>query len=558
MSGQDERPTDVAARWDPSYSDQDFVPDRCEPFSSLASDYLALCSSGSDAATALANVVPGSWTGDAASAFSSYVDAVVTFLNATTNAVDDAARACTAAAGNMDGAIQAAKSAASRANSAQDAHRSYEKDNFLHKLFADDHSLDLDLAVGMGNVARGNALSIDKTLTTSLSTSDDTLSSSTAPQPPNPLSESDPNQAALLAEIMQPVAAALSKDGDSQRARDAVNEFDATVGSDPRKAAQLLAQYGGSLTSAELTYLYDHVDESNLRSAFGALDPTKDRELYNSIAQNASLPVLTRLADDDPNHYWHPATGGDAYIWANDGFGNRPLDGDPNDIRQGALGDCHDMSALAAVEQAHPGYLESHITRNANGTYTVMLYKDGKQVPVTITPDVPYMNGADGSPIGSAYSHGGPNGPTVYQVYEKAMAQSNAEFGVQDGAGYASLSGGWPYKDYSVITGQSGNKVYPAFTSPDALAGMLAGHHPVTADTPEFDSTPHPTGPDGSAQDVIGGHSYRVVSVDVAHDPATVTLANPWDPSNTTNGTITVSWTDFQKYYDNVDVGSTP
>jgi hypothetical protein len=292
--------------------------------------------------------------------------------------------------------------------------------------------------------------------------------------------------------------------------------------------------------------MLNHIDEDDLAAGLDKMDPTKDRELYNAIAAKADRDILSRLGDTDPNHYWHPATGGDQYIWQNDNF-NGPLDSDPDDVRQGALGDCHDLSALAAVEQAHPGYLASHIKYNANGTYTVTLFKDGNPVEVTVTPDVPFMNDSNGRPMGSAYTHGGPNGPTVYQIYEKALAQSNSEFGVQDGSGYNSLNGGWPNRDMSVITGHEGDH---------RDTGDLHSGKPVTADTPEFDSNPTPKSPDGKDQEIIGGHAYRVVSVDTSHN--TVTLANPWDPSADKNGTVTITWDEFQKYYDGVDVGSHP
>lgn len=565
MARKDDHPDDVEVRWDPAYSCTDFVPDREKTYSDLAASYHSIAAAASNAHGYLKDVIPASWSGEAAKACGGYIDDLAKYIDGIAKSVGAANSAAKTAQGSVADAVSDADKATSKANSAQDLHRRMDQDrddnwlNYLNPVntyHEDQATWDLGQAVRAGNDARGDAMTANKTLMKNLDAPDHDLSTKQAPQPPNPLGMSNPDQAELLAGIMQPVAAAMAEDGDTKRANDAVSEYERELKAHPDKAKQILAKYAKILSPAEFNYMLDHIDEDDLAAGFDKMDPTKDRDLYNAIAAKANSDVLSRLGDTDPNHYWHPAVGGDQYVWENDGFGNGPLDGDPNDVRQGALGDCHDLSALAAVEQAHPGYLESHITRNANGTYTVTLYKDGEPVQVTVTPDVPFMTDSNGTPTGSAYTHGGPHGPTVYQIYEKALAQSNAEFGVQDGSGYDSLNGGSPSRDMSVITGHGGSYHESGDASPQQLADDLANGKPVTADTPEFDSNPTPKSPDGHDQEIIGGHAYRVVSVDPAH--STVTLANPWDPTAAKNGTVTITWDEFQKYYSGVDVGSQP
>lgn len=569
-SGRDDRPESVTMRWSPTYGGQDFVPDRSEAFSGLASGYDTIGAAAAQAHGLLDGVVPASWTGAAADAFGKYVGDLKAYLEVTITALDDSSSASRRAARSISSAEDRANGAANKANAAQRLHAAMSKarkDNILNWLNPVDAGKDdaaayeLWRAVGDGNGARGDALDADKALAQGLSGPDHALSTAREPSPPNPLDEPDSAQAALLAQIMQPVVAALKADGDTARSRAAASDLEQKLRGKDLSADQvraLIKKYGGALSSAELTYVLDHVDERELGNALSKLDSNQDRDTYNILAGKADAGVLARLADTDPNHYWHPALGSVQYIWQNDGLvaGQVP-EGNPNDVRQGALSDCHDLSALAAVEQAHPGYLEDHIRANANGTYTVRLYKDGKPVDVVVTPDVPYQNNADGSPMGSAYTHGD-NGPTAYQVYEKALAQSNGEFGVQHGTGYQSLNGGYSSRDWSVITGQQGTSKGPGDTSPTDLRHQLDQGKPVVANTPEYDQAPTPKSPSGQDQAMIGGHAYRVVSVDTGAHPPTVTLANPWDPTDPTNGTVTISWDEFTKDCDSVNVGSTP
>lgn len=555
---QDEHPKSVEVRWDPHYSDQDFVPDRSEPFTSLAASYDNLGKAAAHAKAALAKAIPTTWTGDAATACTTYITQLGGYLQTVADAMNTSCTATKTAGGSITEAIGLAKSGTSKANDAQDEHK--KKDNGFFDTIME--MIDLNTGVSTGNKARGDALTASQTLASALNGPDHALAAEKDPEIPNPLSAHDPEQAALLAEIMQPVSAALAADGDTGRAKSAVDDYNRTVANDPKAAAKLLAKYAGVLTPAEYKYLLDHLSEDDLAKGFGALDPKTDRDTYNAIAAAADVSILNRLGDDDPNHYWHPATGGEQYVWSNDGYtaGQVPSSS-LDDLNQGQLGDCHFLASLGAIEQAHPGWLASHIKANGNGTYTVTLYKDGQPVQVVVSPDTPNVNGADGTPYGSAYA----GSPSVYALYEKALAQTNAELGPENRTGYDGMNGGWSNKDMNAILGHEGDNKDPDDVSPQDIQDSLNAHRPVTISTPEYDDKPDL----GKTQTIVGGHQYYVKSIDVNSHPPRVTLVNPWhndnappDPSTgqtqPADGTITLTWDQFQKYTSGVQTGDVP
>jgi hypothetical protein len=49
---------------------------------------------------------------------------------------------------------------------------------------------------------------------------------------------------------------------------------------------------------------------------------------------------------------------------------------DPSDVKQGALGDCYLLAALAAVAKTNPALIERMISDNGDGTYNVTIYED--------------------------------------------------------------------------------------------------------------------------------------------------------------------------------------
>jgi hypothetical protein len=54
---------------------------------------------------------------------------------------------------------------------------------------------------------------------------------------------------------------------------------------------------------------------------------------------------------------------------------------------------------------------------------------------------------------------------------------------------------------------------------------------------------------------LIAGHAYYVDSVDTATDPPTVTVVNPWGRESGSDGTVTLTWDQFQHMTAGASIG---
>jgi hypothetical protein len=162
------------------------------------------------------------------------------------------------------------------------------------------------------------------------------------------------------------------------------------------------------MSDAELEQWVDELDDGSIVGSGWSRE--RRRELWSMIASRASEDTMRRLArftdevqpdfedvggDDaavDPQSPARNATYGDLqqvlFLPGDDGTGVHP-----DDVRQGAIGDCWLVASMAALAQQRPDLVEDMIRLNDNGTYTVTLYDDGRPVQVTVTPDFPLLNG---------------------------------------------------------------------------------------------------------------------------------------------------------------------
>lgn len=552
-------PPPLEVRWDPAYSGGEFVPDHDDTYTGLKTAYGNLAKAAGGAVTHLGKAVPGTWKGDAAVAYGDFIGTVVNYLKITGQSTATATVAAGVTGGNISIAETAASTAAGDANEVQSKRKQEKEKDELGIFESIQFMMELSFAVSNGNEARADAVKSNKQLLGALDEPDHNLATAEEPQVPNPLDASDPKNAGLLATIFQPVSEALEKLGDTADSRAAVDAYERAMEEDPSgaKAKALLAKYATTLSAKELDFFLNNLDEDDLAAAFANLDPKTDREIYNAIANKASTSILIRLAETDPNHYWHPRThNDDAYNWSVP-TGRDPLSSDPNALHQGDLGDCTTLSLLGAINRADPDFLSDHVRRNANGTYTVTLYKDGQPIEVTVTPDMPYKVGSDGAPTEEAYADS-----SIFAIYEKALAQSNAEIRPDpdpDG-GYDSLGPNIPDQVES-ITGSPGHPEQDATdVSADDMKASLDAHQPVTVFVPTTSDIPEANGqPD---RQIIGGHAYYVQDVNPDSDPPTVTLVNPWgsdnDPDGPDVGTITLSWDEYEKYVGKVQTQDPP
>ncbi|MFD1045728.1 C2 family cysteine protease [Kibdelosporangium lantanae] len=222
---------------------------------------------------------------------------------------------------------------------------------------------------------------------------------------------------------------------------------------------------------------------------------------------------------------------------------------DPNDIRQGQLGDCYLCAAMMAVARARPGLVQSMITKLDNGSYNVTLHiKDGRwdrnstQV-VTVTPDFPVTGRGEAAYVKPGDSDEG--GPELWgMLIEKAYAQARGSYSAirsgNSGTAAAMIVGG-ASKEYKVADTSAAEigKIVD-----DALKRRL----PVTANTMGTEKSKIDADT-WQASGVVGHHSYAVKSVDVA--AGTMSLQNPWGHDDLDNIAINGP---FRKFFVSFDV----
>ncbi|WP_421734723.1 C2 family cysteine protease [Cellulomonas sp.] len=286
----------------------------------------------------------------------------------------------------------------------------------------------------------------------------------------------------------------------------------------------------------------------------GGWDREQRRELWELIVSKASKATLDRLAGlTDEIQPSFDDVGGDgarddpesvANTADYDEVNHQLVVGGikPMDIAQGAIGDCWYMASLMAVVQADPSVIGGAITQNANGTYTVRLYDDGKPVYITVTPD---MVVRDDNP---AFSYQSPqklaDGTQGYELWplvmEKALALHWGD--------YAAIEGDSPGLGLEVVTGQSSSSSsLDDAPSVSELSSLLDGGGAVTlASFGEGDDLPDTYG-NASDGGLVTGHAYYVKSVDTKK--GTVTVVNPWGSAY---APITLSYAEFQDSFSTI------
>jgi hypothetical protein len=287
------------------------------------------------------------------------------------------------------------------------------------------------------------------------------------------------------------------------------------------------------------------------------------------IAAKASAETMRRLAEvtdevqpdfgavggddasDDPDSPVHDASWSEV---PHELFADEPDDADepavdPTDLNQGMIGDCWLIASIGAIAQAHPDLVEQNVRANDNGTYTVTLYDDGEAVEVTVTPDLPTV---DGDPLFVDNPGSSDAGEDTYELWphliEKAAAQYYGD--------YADLEGDWPSKALELLSGQDTSTYDSDFFGMDdpdppsasSLADLMDSGGAVLVSTASENRTS--LYDDGT---LVQGHAYYVQSVDP--DAGTVTIVNPWGLES--HPPITMDYDDFEQSfirYDAVDL----
>lgn len=526
-----------AQRWEGAYQSHEFQPQNNGTLTNAATCFDGLSTSCKTMLATLEDARLPSWTGSAGDAYRTFL----TTLENNLEDIDVAVRAAATATRLSNEAIQKvqpqAQAAADDANKAQTTHK---KTDILDQMLS---AVQMDIALSEGARAINAVLSALEDLVSGLRTPDATLSDLRLPPTPG---STDP----VLQTVFRGVAAAEAKLGQDAKAINALTavEFDLLFGGSHAAVTTLRG-----LSAAERAWVLDHLTEAQAAALLSGLDSVKNRADYDFIAQHASLDVLDRMADVDPNHYWQPTyePPGTGLYYGRPGEQLGGPDATTTALHQGGLGDCHLLASLAALETAQPGFLNHHITPNTNGTYTVQLFnKDGSPLNVTVTPDVPYN--ASGNPAYAASSAGNID---AYQIYEKAVAQSRGEIDLNGNPGYQNESGGWPQTDLPYLTGHGATSTSAGQVTADQIQAGIDSHQPVTVTTDLSGKDNSSLYDSKQPQYLIRGHVFYVTDIDRSVNPPMVTMQNPWGSNSPGSGTVTVPLDEIQQHTDSVQVG---
>jgi hypothetical protein len=298
----------------------------------------------------------------------------------------------------------------------------------------------------------------------------------------------------------------------------------------------------GQLSDKELAAFLSRMKDGGALD--GGLDEKGERELLNLFGSTVSLPVVQRMCkvSDWACGYFRPSlkdVGGNLseYRWDPitgtlfaQGLGEEG-GADPSDVDQMSIGDCGLQATLAALAKQNPGLLEKMVSTNANGSYTVTFYEDGKPVQIVVQPEV--LRKPDGTPITGFGDSADGGSPELWAVVvEKAAAQWKG--------GYNDIQGRWPGDWMQELTGRDSVRTDAGDVgSTSDIQAQLDAGQAVTF------STQDPKDQPGMGQlkpkPLIGPHAYTVMGTDGDY----VLLQNPWGSKE---GITRIHIDDLRKY----------
>jgi hypothetical protein len=214
-----------------------------------------------------------------------------------------------------------------------------------------------------------------------------------------------------------------------------------------------------------------------------------------------------------------------------------------DDVDQGDLGDGYLLSSLADVATQDPSAIESMISSNGNGTYSVDFNVNGEDDYVTVNSELPVLASNADQANGSDLEYANGSTSAWAPLIEKAYAELNEQSGVPSngtGAGedsYSAIAGGTAYP-LTEITGQSTSSWSLSGMSPTALNSLATTLGSALAASGEvlLSSAGQPEG------DLVAGQMFEVTGFapSTGTDPSTgtLTLQNPSTPATSFTETI--------------------
>jgi hypothetical protein len=230
----------------------------------------------------------------------------------------------------------------------------------------------------------------------------------------------------------------------------------------------------------------------------------------------------------------------------------------PDAIRQGSIGDCYFLAALASVAHSNPERIQNMIRDNRNGTFTVT-FPGAPQYPVTVSAP---------SEAEMGLYNGGSKFGTWAGVMERAYGQWRIESAQRAGATQerpitpaegadGGGSGNWAmqlltgvettsYNTSQLSAEQIVNHLDNAFNRSERPRSAVAASLPGRSDVQLT--------PDGFAR----YHIYSIIGFERTGDNGgVVIIRNPWGGAdNTTRGTMRVPLQTFQRNFGNFGISN--
>ena len=204
----------------------------------------------------------------------------------------------------------------------------------------------------------------------------------------------------------------------------------------------------------------------------------------------------------------------------------------PADVKQGSIGDCYLLAALAAVAKSKPSVIENMIKDNGDGTFDVSVYEDvawfGKDLEKkTIKVTNTFQLNDKGEPLYAKRATGLDGKPALWvMLIEKAYAQLHG--------GYQDIGGGGEGGDaLEAITGKKATKHdlddYKEFQVEATLEVLLSNEFAITA-SPRRTGDKSDLAKEQDAAGIIRKHAYTVLRYDKSSKQ--IILRNPWGYSD--------------------------
>jgi hypothetical protein len=314
--------------------------------------------------------------------------------------------------------------------------------------------------------------------------------------------------------------------------------------------ASLLNQPGGITVSSYVQQITDDVIDGNSANAkwnggsstattLGNLSATSTQTQVNELIGKwflgADLPSLSVSAIGESNY--NPTYETSTLPL----FGSS---GKPNylDVNQGYLGDCYFVAALGETALQDPSLIESMITSDGNGIYSVCFYVNGQPDYVTVNSQLPYMSGGYEWANGSTMEFANGTVDDWVALVEKAFAELNGQSaaasygGHPTGNAYEDINGGTAIT-LSEITDQTFNtyNLTPGEQTSTLNSLMSTLSADFTAGDEVILSTP--TADNGN---LVGDHMYIVTGINAA--TGMISIQNPWNTAY--SGSLQMSFTD--------------